>query len=329
MSVDNHPQNPHALSAVQITEMEQSLLENPDDLLTRTHLLTHYLMAAFTSEEARKAQSRHVLWVIQHHPDSDLAGTSFVQLHHGPRKVVEQAETLWTQQVAAFPDNARVWGHAAKFLLYSLHRHTSQTQEWLQTAERLAPTDPEWPQRLGQLTDLERRGREGQERKDAAQRALHHYERAYALTADPKRRVFLLGDLAKNAFYAENFAKANRYATELLNSALANKDGDKDWNHGNALHWSHIVLGMVANHQGDREAAKEQLREAGETPGSPQLNSFGPDVELAKTLLGQGEKQAVLAYFEACARFWVMGKDRLDAWISAIRQGQIPDFDAV
>ncbi|MCW3055272.1 MAG: hypothetical protein JWN14_4442 [Chthonomonadales bacterium] len=326
MSIADIPQNPWDLSVEQTAVMEQSLVENPDDLQVRTQLLIHYMMAAFTSKEARKPHLRHVLWVIQHHPDSDLAGTPYVLLHHSPKKDVEQARTLWSQQVATFPNNARVWGHAAKFL-YSLRRNKSQTQKWLQTAERLDPTDPGWPQQLGRLADSERRQQEGQQSKDAAHRALHYYERAYALTEDPEHRVLLLDPLAQNAFAIEDLAKASRYATELLNSALANEHGDQDWNHGNALHWSHIALGQVAWHQGDKEAAKEHLREAGETPGSPQLNSFGPDLVLANTLLDQGEKQAVLAYFEACARFWVMGKDRLEVWISAIQQGQTPDFD--
>ncbi len=328
ISAADLPQNIRDFSAAQIVELEQSLLEMPDDFEARSRLLLHYMMAAFTSEAARQSHLRHVLWVIRHHPESDLAGTPFVLLHHGPKKDVDQARSLWKEAVAAFPDNARVWGNGGKFLLYSPHRNKPQTQEWLQTAARLNPTDPEWPQKLGLLADFERRDRKGQKSKDAARRALHHYEHAYELTQDSERQALLMNDLAQNAFAVEDFAKASHYATELLKSAASNEDGARDWNYGNALHWSHIVLGKVACRQGDREAAKEHLRAAGETPGSPQLNSFGPDTSLAKALLAQGEAQAVIAYFEACSRFWVMGTDSLAAWISAIREGHSPDFSS-
>lgn len=70
------------------------------------------------------------------------------------------------------------------------------------------------------------------------------------------------------------------------------------------------------------------LRAAGETPGSPQLNSFGPNMTLAKDLLERGERDAVLAYFEACRVFWKMGGNSLDAWRQDVEAGRIPNFGA-
>lgn len=65
---------------------------------------------------------------------------------------------------------------------------------------------------------------------------------------------------------------------------------------------------------------------AGDTPGSPQLNSFGPNMTLARDLLQRGETAPVLAYFEQVRRFWKMGGGRLDAWSAAVEAGRIPDF---
>ena len=70
------------------------------------------------------------------------------------------------------------------------------------------------------------------------------------------------------------------------------------------------------------------LRASGETPGSPQLNSFGPNMSLARDLLEQGETEAVLAYFELCRVFWKMGGSRLDAWAREVRAGNLPAFGA-
>ena len=62
--------------------------------------------------------------------------------------------------------------------------------------------------------------------------------------------------------------------------------------------------------------------------GSPQMNSFGPNMSLAKDLLEKGERQAVLDYFELCRKFWKMDNGRLNDWSQEVKAGKIPDFGA-
>ena len=85
-------------------------------------------------------------------------------------------------------------------------------------------------------------------------------------------------------------------------------------------------MGRIALADGDLEEARARLIAAGETPGSPQLNSFGPDMALAKALFERGEKQTVLRYLELCLEFWEMGQDELKNWIALIEGGRTPDF---
>lgn len=101
-----------------------------------------------------------------------------------------------------------------------------------------------------------------------------------------------------------------------------------DWNFGNAVHKGNLTLGRVALRAGDIEAAKKFLLEAGRAPGSPQLNSFGPNMTLAKELLEKGEHDAVLEYFQLCAAFWEMDRGRLREWSPLVEKGVIPDFGA-
>ena len=61
---------------------------------------------------------------------------------------------------------------------------------------------------------------------------------------------------------------------------------------------------------------------AGKTPGSPQLDSFGPDRDLARALLERGERTAVLAYLAECARFWKGREALLEGWRAAIERGE-------
>ena len=75
-----------------------------------------------------------------------------------------------------------------------------------------------------------------------------------------------------------------------------------------------MVFGRIALKNGKKDEAKQRLLEAGKSPGSPQMNSFGPNMSLARDLLEKGERETVLQYFDLCRKFWKMGQDRLDLW---------------
>ena len=100
-----------------------------------------------------------------------------------------------------------------------------------------------------------------------------------------------------------------------------------DWNYGNAIHYANLTLGRAALVDGDPTLAARYLREAGKTPGSPQLGDYGPDMTLAAELLQCGQRQAVLEYIESCEKFWFnRGKTPLKEWADVVRSGGTPDF---
>lgn len=128
---------------------------------------------------------------------------------------------------------------------------------------------------------------------------------------------------AAAAFHLGQLAEAKVYAQRAL--ALAPSYPD-NWNYGNAIHLGHSVLGLLALSEGDLPKAVTELRESASTPGSPQLNSFGPTMQLAKALLRHGHADAVLEYLNECRVFWGMGGTWLDLWERKIRAGQVPNF---
>ena len=140
-----------------------------------------------------------------------------------------------------------------------------------------------------------------------------------------EERFIALGDAAKQAFEAADYADAKAYAMELATFAPKCKG---NWNYGNAIQDSNVILGRLALREGRIEDAKRHLIEAGKSPGSPQMDSFGPNVSLAKDLLEKGEKEVVIEYFSLCKNFWKMHRGRLDDWIIIARAGRIPDFGA-
>ena len=84
----------------------------------------------------------------------------------------------------------------------------------------------------------------------------------------------------------------------------AETSDEDDWNYGNLIHHAHILRGKVFLQRGDVPGAAAELVAAGATPGSPQLDSFGPDFTLAWALLLANEDDAILTYLHAVARFW-------------------------
>ena len=136
---------------------------------------------------------------------------------------------------------------------------------------------------------------------------------------------YALPKLAKAAFEAGDLDKAQSYATRLLEMAPQYPD---DWNYGNAIHDGYMVLGRVALRRGNVALAEQDLLNAGSTKGSPQLNSFGPNVSLAKDLLEKGRTATVLQYFALCKAFWSQRFAKLDEWSETVRGGGTPNFGA-
>jgi hypothetical protein len=137
------------------------------------------------------------------------------------------------------------------------------------------------------------------------------------------QRSASLPDIAEASLEAGEFGKAAAYADEMLARGMG-PVAPWDWNAGNLVHHGHSTLGRLALIAGDLDAAEEQLRLAGSTHGSPQLDSFGPDFRLANELLARGRTEAVLEYLDLCRRFWKPGHDALDRWTAELRAGRRP-----
>ena len=146
-----------------------------------------------------------------------------------------------------------------------------------------------------------------------------------AVAISGEDRFSALDDVAKESFEVGKIEDARKFATELL--ALA-PSYESDWNYGNAIQDGNLVLGRIAVREGRIEEAKQYLLAAGKSKGSPQMDSFGPNMSLAKDLLEKGERDTVLQYFELCHRFWRMDYGKLDDWSQEVKAGKIPNFGA-
>jgi hypothetical protein len=307
------------LSAEEAAALELRLATEPDDLGARTRLLEHYFLLARSSDDVRRKREAHILWVIRHRPEASVAGTPYAMLYAPDGSAFQQASELWVRTVEDHPLDPRVLWNAARFHTLS---DRDRARSLLERGEALEPSNPRWAKQLGHLHSLGAHSLEGPERTAAARASLGAFRRALAASAESDSGI--LEEAARAAVDAGELADARAYATQLLQD-LPGKD---DWNYGNAVHHGHLVLGRVALRNGDLELARRELLAAGATPGSPQLNSFGPNMTLALELLQKGERDVVLQYFDLCGRFWEMGHQSLLGWTAVVKEGGIPDFGA-
>jgi len=139
----------------------------------------------------------------------------------------------------------------------------------------------------------------------------------------PEERFYALNAAEVTALDAGNIDAARTYAAE--HAALLPKFA-KNWNYGNAVQDINQTLGRIAIREKNFEAAGAFLIKSAQGGGSPQLDSFGPNFQLAKELLQAGQPAPVLKYFELCGKFWKMDRGSLAHWTQVVKDGRIPDF---
>lgn len=114
----------------------------------------------------------------------------------------------------------------------------------------------------------------------------------------------------------------------LINEYLSLAEVYKqNWNHGNAIHNANTALGTIAMWKGDLNQASKYLIEAGKTPGSPQLSSFGPDLALANALLQAGKVDEVVEYLTLASKFWSFHRKEVLAAIERVKNGERPQLN--
>lgn len=314
------------MSAADAAKLEEAVRANPADLWARTVLLGYYGRQRYTSAPVRNTFEQHVLWLVKNVPEAAVVGSTEVNLDAISNPAVyPEAAKLMKEHVSKDPKNLRLLANAAQFFLIS---DQSYAEDCLRKCVEIEPNNPRWHEKLGFLHSLGSRragllGLMGMANSGPAKEALAEQERALELTTDPSRKTTMMDSMAETAFAAGDIEKARKYASALLESA--NKG--ENWDLGNCIHTGNTILGRIALKEGDIAKAKQCLVAAGKCGGSPQLDSFGPDMTLASELLARGERETVIQYLELCGRFWK--KDATDKWIGEIKNGQTPQLNTM
>ena len=307
--------------------LEGLLAEKPQTLRVRIALMGYHACRGGESGRSGGRYADLVVGLVEHHSKLDLA-FEISRFLNPPG--FQKGATQWLAAAKANPADPKILGHAGAYLTFNLYVEDfrDQGQKLLLEARRLDPRNPRWPLYLGEGAHVEFIRERS---KEAAAKALGHFEEAWELSPEKERPALRPGGqhlyhvLSNLALAAGKPEKAEKYAARLLEVVT---EKEESWNYGNAIHEANIVLGRTALWSGKTEEARKFLLAAGRTPGSPQLNSFGPSMELAEELLKKGERETVLQYFELCRKFWNNPDaiERLDEWTKGVREGKTPKF---
>lgn len=315
-----------AMPEQEVAKREASLQQAPEDLETRRLLLGYYFKIQHRSPEGQKKHADAALWFIKNRPKDPVSGTPMISLYPDlDGTAYTEARKLWEEHLQKNPSDLVLLRNAADFA--RLH-DLDFAVVCLRKSIALMPNRPEWHQKLAFCYSLHARP-DAADAAANAQLAFAEMETALSLTQDADERSSLLEEAAEFALNAGKDPQAKAYAEELLKNTYSRAH----WDYGNAVHHGNIILGRLALKQGDVAQAKQYLINAGRTPGSPELNSFGPDLELAKALLERGEKDVVIEYLDLCAKFWDTsstdageGEKQIPQWKRMIQEGKTPSF---
>jgi hypothetical protein len=141
-----------APEAAQVNALEAAAARDPDDLTLLRSLLTDYWIEPPADLTERRAR---ILWLIEHHPDAELAGSIESRLFPndldatfpGDPDGYQQARTLWLSLADAPNVSSRVLGNAASFLETT---DSSRAEQLLFRARSADPSGP-WTAQLGRL----------------------------------------------------------------------------------------------------------------------------------------------------------------------------------
>jgi hypothetical protein len=298
---------------------EQHLEAQPEEFVLRLALLGYYFTRASHFPADRAARQRHSLWVIEHRPETEVAGSPNCYIAPKEGEPYRRAKELWLRHAGEPGVTAKVLGNAANFFTIN---EPSLSKRFLKRAMSLDPENPAWPERLSFVYSLQSRSSPLELGRSAA-KSLKHLDQARRLTRDDLNKTMLLMDTAKAALRAGEFARARETAEALLRAAAK-----VEWPPADLLHCAHTVLGRLALREGDVDAAKCQLALAAEALATKQgVHPPGPrELRLAQELLERGERAAVINYLNRCRASWEGPWHRAKDWISAIQHGEKPDF---
>jgi hypothetical protein len=130
--------------------LEQELQRNPNVWTRRLRLLAYAMRGdQWPRAGSRQRRARHVLWLIEHRPDSEILSSPYGHLEAGVLTAEQEtrAVRLWEIALQAHPSQASVFWNAAQFFR---ERNGEASLRWMRHAAALAPDNRHYGRGLGE-----------------------------------------------------------------------------------------------------------------------------------------------------------------------------------
>ncbi|HEY9778355.1 MAG TPA: hypothetical protein V6C81_31625 [Planktothrix sp.] len=301
------------LSPSQVDELEIALIRDPICLSARAKLLSYY-WSHERENGMREKHHEHALWIIQNHPEHDLAACVPIEIApEANSDWFERAKESWLGHLDNDSRNLKVLANAASFFGESDFELALSLYE---RGKRLEPGNVFWNERLALILHLRSHGMPN----EFANRALEEQNQAYELSAGQAKFVALV-PLPEYAVNAGQLALAASYSHSLLDCSVKHRDNPL---FGSAVHEANITVALHAIVAGDMSKAVTYL-ERSYADTCPPVNFLNANTRmLLQRLLSAGETGAVLKYLRYCQKRHT--DRRIVTWIHSIESGITPQI---
>ncbi|MDR3615991.1 MAG: hypothetical protein P4L53_20710 [Candidatus Obscuribacterales bacterium] len=304
------------MTKAQKKSLMQQLKISPDDPYKHLQLLGYY--SAHHKEETEQCLASK-LWLVENLPEEQSISV-FTSCFDFESDEYRQIGEAWLAQVRSKASFNVVSNAASFFTLY-------EKEVAVQVLKQALSSSSEDYSLLNQISDIYMLAGGHQSETDARENyllALEYGERCYSNATSEEHRFYALTNIAQAALAANETKRAEDAANQLLASS---KNFHDNWNFGNAVFDGNTILGKIRFIEGDIEAAGKYLIAASQTPGSPQLDSFGPDFRLCAMLIDKNQLQMAREFLINCSKFWKSSK--IKKWITEIDAGIKPQVTTI
>lgn len=288
------------LNAQQVIALEQKLLVDPTDHLSRIALMGYYPKPAIWKRAAREKAFGHELWFIRNeptHPALRFPECSLIAC--ADDDLYEIGKSAWLEHVDDDCVDVTILSHATWFF------YMRDKQKAAELIERARVIEPHNQEHLEDLASLYSLGLNGDYDRSWLQRAFEVHTELLASKPDDVR---LLAEFASVAEKVGEYDLSREAALKILQVV---KPTDRA-----AIHQAHSVLGLIYLHTGDVDSAKAELL----------LSGNWPEFDLDNALIRRGETKAVCDHLWRSMTAWKLGRIQLFAWLLQLWLGDKPNL---
>jgi hypothetical protein len=160
---------------------------------------------------------------------------------------------------------------------------------------------------------------EKEKKQERAKAAMVQFQEGLAKDGSSK---YLCEEYLPWAAWKANEFDVARQSAKFALDAYANSGAS--FKNGDLLFVGHSILGLLDLRDGNVKSSIAHLLASANSKGSPVLNSFGPEFDLARALYEKGERDSIVQFLKEVEKFWK--REKVESWLTMIQEGEQVDL---